>query len=287
MFDFPDTVESVDAVPEAFRNVYEEAGEEGGLRLIPAILKRVEAKSELTSGLEKERKRAQNLKRELNGFRDVADTPDALIEHPPIKTREHEEKISELQSLVDEKGDAATKFEKLKTDLQDSHKKLQADLQAAHEQAISEKDQELAGMRSSLDKYLIDTAALTTLQDDRLKGNPTLLLPHIREHSRVFNENGAYVVRIIDKDGDPRGDGKGGFMDIPGFVTELRSKDEFAQAFDGNLPSGGGTPPSGGGGRGSVNYSLNDWRQKVSEAKSEERQKIPCTLSIPVVIALF
>ena len=97
---------------------------------------------------------------------------------------------------------------------------------------------ELKAMMGSLEAHLIDAEAAQAVA--AMDGSRLLLLPHIRSRVKVVNDVGKYAVRVVDSEGDPRGNGSGGFMTIKDFVAELKSKSDFAGAFkpSGNTGSG-------------------------------------------------
>jgi hypothetical protein len=185
--------------------------------------------SGLSKALETERKTIKTQSETLAAFKSLGESPDVVL------TR-----MKELEELASKGGKDAQAFEKWKSDIQT---KAQQDIQT--------KDQELKNMMGSLEAHLIDAEAAQAVA--ALDGSPLLLLPHIRSSVKVVNDAGKYAVRIVDGEGDPRGNGSGGYMTIKDFVAELKSKQDFAGAFkpSGNTGSGmrpgassqtGGTP---------------------------------------------
>ena len=221
-FDFPAKVEKLDAVPERFRGIYE-AAQDGSATLLKPLADRVVIGEDLTRAIDAERRSAKELKRELSTWKALAEKPD------DIKSR-----IAELEAAIAEKANAKTQFEKLKTDME-----------AAHAKALAEKDQEISRRDKAVERYLVDAAATAAIAE--AKGSPKLLMPLVREHAKVTREGEDYVVRILNKDGDPRGDGKGGYLDLKGLIAELRSSPDYAGAFQGSGTSGSGAPASTGG----------------------------------------
>ncbi len=105
---------------------------------------------------------------------------------------------------------------------------------------------QLAEMETTLVEHLIGNVAKTALSEH--KGNELFLMPHIEKSAKVVKDDatGKYVVRVIDADGQFRGDGKGGFMGVGELVGEMKGNKMFAGAFESDLQGGGGrvAPPA-------------------------------------------
>ncbi|MCV5209767.1 hypothetical protein OFC00_33315, partial [Escherichia coli] len=71
--------------------------------------------------------------------------------------------------------------------------------------------------------------------------------PVIRRHIKVVEEEGRFVRRIVDDEGDVKVNGKGEPMTISELVTEMRNNDLYARAFDGEGRGGSGAPANPGG----------------------------------------
>lgn len=129
-------------------------------------------------------------------------------------------------------------------------------MQTAHEKETRSLKAEIEGMQSSLREALIDAAATTAITDPTMKGNKTLLMPHIKTVTDIVKVEGKdgkvrFEARVFEGDGDERAerlDGAGKPLSIKALVAELREKDEFADAFQGTVVPGSGTPADGGGG---------------------------------------
>lgn len=228
-FDFATTLEDLDAVPESFRGLYVKK-DEGGFNLHPDFTSHIGG---LTSALDKERKTVKTINLSLEAWKKLnfGATPEEVTA-----------KFNELTEAATKGKEGATNWEKMKSDLE-----------RGHQTALTSKDQEVGVMRTTLERHLVDNVAITALTE--AKGSPALLLPHVRTQVRVIKDGDAYIVRVVDKDGDPRGDGKGGFMTITDLVKEMRSSTDFGRAFEASGASGSGkppvqkAPPAGGAGR--------------------------------------
>jgi hypothetical protein len=119
---------------------------------------------------------------------------------------------------------------------------------AANEKA---KDATISSLSSALERRLVDAEATSALA--AAKGSPKVLLPHIKAHVRVVQEDGEYVVQVVDSKGNQRiGDAKGSPMTIAQLVEEMKEDPDFARNFDGTGSSGGGAAKSNGGAGGAV-----------------------------------
>ncbi|NOK32328.1 hypothetical protein HMI49_03815 [Corallococcus exercitus] len=219
-FEWQQELDALDIVPEKFRGLYAK-GEGGKFALDPDVFKRMDH-SGLTTALDKERKNSKALTAAQAAWLKLGKTPEDV-----------EKSLGELKAALakaQEGKDGAANFEKLK-----------ADLEAGHAKALGERDTVVERMRASLHKHLVDAEATAALAE--LKGSAVLLLPHVQKHVKVIEEGGSFLARVVDAEGDPRGNGKGGFLTIREFVTELKKDANFARAFDSTSASGSGTQP--------------------------------------------
>jgi hypothetical protein len=218
-FEFNHALDTLDNVPEHFRGLYTKAEGGNGFAIHPEFAGHI---SGLSSALDKERKNAKTASAGLTAWKALGETPEAVAQT-----------ITELKDQLAKKGDGAANFEKLK-----------ADLEKGHSAVLGEKDKSIGRMQESLNRYLIDNAATAAIAE--AKGAIPLLLPIIRTAVKVVEENGEYIVRVLDKDGDARGNGSGGFMTIKDYVAELKNSKDYGRAFEASGQTGGGKPPASG-----------------------------------------
>lgn len=234
-------VKSLDDVDEKHRDFYVE---QNGEFVLDAD---VEDTAGLKTALQKTRDELRQVKGRVKGL------PDDMTG----------EQIAEMLRKIEEQenNSAAHKgdFEKLK------------------EQLVAKHQKELEGVKSKLSskdgfiqKLLVDNAATTAITE--MGGSVRLLLPHVRQHIRVVEDDatGEPVAQVIDSRGTIRiGSSKGDPMSIAELVAEMKGSDEFAPAFRGAGASGSGTPPGGGQqngtGAGSVS-SLSDLKTDADKA---------------------
>lgn len=258
MFKFPETVDSIDSVPESHRGLYQE--KDGKYFLIDAAKPLVQSYLGVsdsllkTEGLKKtamdesiaERKKRQAYESigKVLGLEDV--TPEVF-----------ETKINELVSENKKGGEIKIDMDKIKLDYN-----------RRFEEAKTTHEQEKTQMRGTLERYLIDQAATAALASN--KGNVTLLLPHIKAKAKVVQDGDDYVVRVVDAQGDVRPNGSGGFMSVEDLVGEMKTSKDFAAAFESDSKGGSGTPPNK---RPNTNVNIKDLSptQKIAQGLSKKQ----------------
>lgn len=255
-FDFPESVEKIDAVPEPFRGFYSQG--DGGFALVEGFKPAATAVVGLNKSLKAARQdadKARKSKPDLTGFTAVGqllglEGEDAL--NPDTLK-------GAVEKVISESKDGKVNWEKMKRDLE-----------RGHQTVIASKDGELQTMSKSLQKYLVTTAAVQAIAGQ--KGVPELLLPHIQAKTKVVKEGDDYVVRVVDEAGDPRGNASGGFMTVDDLVKEMKASPTFGRAFESEAPSGNGKPPGSGGGKPPVRQQGNlTPTQKIAAGLAKRR----------------
>ncbi|WP_163998671.1 hypothetical protein [Pyxidicoccus caerfyrddinensis] len=223
-FEWQPEVDALDIVPEKFRGLYAKGEGEGAKYTLDAdMVKRLD-NSSLTTALKKERDSSKELKALVSAYQKLAKTPE-----------EAEKLVGDLRTQVAEaqKGkDGAATWEKQRTELESGHAK-----------ALGEKEAALESMRTALHKRLVHSEALAAITD--AKGSASLLLPYVERYVKVVEEDGDFLVRIVDAKGEPREHKTGGYVTTREFVAELKKNPDFARAFEGTGSSGSGMRPGG------------------------------------------
>lgn len=226
-------VPSLEKVPEHFRSLYKQEGDK--------FILNPEMKS-VAGAVDGLNKANRNVRKEMDKLRQsVPDVGPFKKLGQLLNIAEEEATPEALQAAIDEvvkKAAGGDQTYKVNLD------KMKKDLEKARDQALAAKDQELQGMSGTLNKYLVENAAVQAIA--KLKGSPELLLPTIKANVKVVKEGNEHVVRVLDAQGDPRGDGKGGFMTVEDYVKELKASPTYGRAFDSEAPNGGGKPPNRG-----------------------------------------
>ena len=185
-----------------------------------------------------------------------------------LYTKEKEEFDKKKKELDDQELEGKGQWEALKLKLNDTHS-------AALSELTTGKDTEISGLKTALDKVLIDNASRTAIEKE--KGNSLFLLPHMKGQIETFvGEDGNYGVQVINSDGTPRlKDDATTAFGIADLVAEMKANDSFAAAFPELNAGGGGKPNGGGGGGGSgVNPWKSDSRNITAQAKLNKENPV-------------
>ncbi|HEX6053352.1 MAG TPA: hypothetical protein VFZ21_28985 [Gemmatimonadaceae bacterium] len=130
---------------------------------------------------------------------------------------------------------------------------VRTQMQTQHQKEIEKLNKRLNGQLQTLREVLIANEVRALAADPEIKGNATLLLPHVERQADVFEEEGDdgsvhYVARVLGPDKKVRVDKDGNPLSIKGLLAEFREKTEYSGAFEGSGASGSGAPPDGGSG---------------------------------------
>jgi len=211
------TVDSLDTIPEPQRSLYTKA-EDGKFRL---DLDGYEDPVNLKTALTKEREEKRDAVKMAKAWKELGKTPEEI-----------QELLAAQQQADAEKLTKAGEWDRLK-----------AQMTEQHNAALGKKDERLGTLTKQLERHLVDAAATAALA--AAGGSAELLLPHVKARTKVIEEAGDFVVRVVGADGNPRVDGKGEFLSIKDLVSEMRQSDVFAPAFRAPGTTGGGASASG------------------------------------------
>lgn len=214
----PPVVEDLNTIPEPLRAAYVQREGKYVLDTDADAHPSVQA---LKNAYERVKQESQQHRERLKQFGDV----DPQTVQQLLREREEAEQ---------KRAAAAGEFEKLKTQLVERH---QTELKKVQDRAKLLED--------ALYHALAESAAVKEIV--AAKGSATLLLPHVRKHIRVIEDESATDIAerfravVVDAKGTPRvGDANGTPMSIAALVAELRDNPEFAGAFMGSGSSGSG-----------------------------------------------
>jgi len=189
--------------------------EVGGLQLANIV--------NLQSALGKERENARSANEKLKVFEGL----------DPNKARDALRKIEDMASWSSD--------DKVKEQIA----AVKSQMADAHNQEKAGYETRLASLVKSLEEAMIVSVASQALAEQ--KASVKLLMPHIRQQSRLREADGKFVTEVIGADGNPRLTGTDGHaMTIPELVAEMKGQDDFANAFDGTGASGTGAHGSNG-----------------------------------------
>lgn len=246
-FEFPFNVSNIEDVPEKYRPFYERQGDEGDYFLDSELHAKI---TKLVESLEKERKRSKDAAREAKQWTELGESPDAVKAQIEALKQAHAEELEQMKKLIDEKGDAKEKFERLRQDLLKQHA-----------QELASKDELVAQMKATLRKHIVESAAKSAIAEAKGKVKP--LLPYVLQKVDMIEENGTYRAVVIDEDGEPRLTRDGKEMDIRGLVEELKADPEFQPLFEAAPVSGSGARNSNVSSPGTLGVASNPWNPKT------------------------
>lgn len=166
------------------------------------------------------------------------------------------QEMLDAQAAADEEAaKAAGKWDEYKAELVETHKTEVA--------ALKEENESLHGQ---LEDVLVTNEIMGAIST--AKGNSDLLMPHVRKHVKLIDEDGKKVARVLDKAGNPRIAGADGdFMSITGLLDELKATDVFAPCFEGSRATGSGAGGSGGSGGADDNPFSKDTLNLTEQAR--------------------
>lgn len=216
------TLDSVDTVPEAFRGAYVQ-GEDGKFSVRPEVAGLASAMDGLNGALKKERDANKTLKQQP--------TAAAVLKELGLG-----ETVEAAQtSLTDLRAQIAAKA-------QVDPAKIKSEIEATFQTERDGFKTQLSDMEATLVEHLVGNVAKSAIAEH--KGNELFLMPHIEKAAKVVKDDasGKYVVRVVDGDGQFRGDGKGGFMGVSDLVGEMKANKLFGGAFESDQQGGGGKP---------------------------------------------
>jgi hypothetical protein len=187
----------------------------------------------LKSALEKERKAKSDFEKSLKVFEGI-DAEEAKR----LKAEAEQAAADRLKS----KGDWDTREQQLKERLQTDLKTRETHFQTE----LQTREERIGKLQASLEKSLIEAQATAAIA--AAKGVPELLMPHVMRLVKVVEENGEFVARVLDAQGQPRiANVKGDPFTVANLVEEMKANAVYGRAFDASTAGGSGAGQSGGG----------------------------------------
>ena len=178
--------------------------------------------SKLQSALSKERENNRKSAELLKQFENL----------DPAKAREAITKVEEMANWTPEQK-VNEQIEAVKASIIEAHGKEKAKL-----------EEKLAKLTKSLEEAKIVSVATQALAEQ--KGSVRLLMPHVRQQTRLREVDGNFIVEVLGADSNPRLTGSDGHpMTITELVAEMKTQNDFASAFEGTGATGSGAGPSG------------------------------------------
>lgn len=219
-------VESLDKVPEQFRSIYSDKADETGKFGVNPAFKGV---AEAITGFNKTTKQLRaDLKKaapvDLSPLAEFGDNPATIAE--AVKA-----KITEAAGA---KG----------ADVQKQIEGVKSALAQAHAKEIEKREQRATALQSQLYTLMVENAATAAVAE--LKGVPELLLPFIKNQVKVVEQDGNFIVHVVDGSGEVRYGATGQPMTIKELVAEMKANAKYGRLFESDTAGGGGKQPGSG-----------------------------------------
>lgn len=159
------------------------------------------------------------------------------------------EQYRELESHGGLDASSKAKLAALEKTLKDDVAKQVKAIEAKHQGTVAELQKKIDATTGQLKDTLVVSSIKSAIT--AAKGREKLLLPAIVGKVRMVEENGRFVTRVVDDNGDPRTSLRDGTpLTIQQLVDELKGDEDFAHAFEGTEARGSGASGGGGGGGG-------------------------------------
>lgn len=220
------------AVPKDFQGLYAEKDGSYALRTDdPAVGSAVSALTGLNKSLKIARAEAQGFKGkavDLAVLSEYGETPEAIAEG--------------IQAKIDEiKKDSKTKGGE---DLERRVSKIKEDLQSSHNSEKEGLVKRIEALTGQLHGHLVTSTATAALAEAGAI-DVDLVLPHLANQVKVSEEDGKFLVNVVDGAGDPRYSGvTGAPMTIKELVAEMKGNKKYEPLFKSEAHSGGGARPT-------------------------------------------
>lgn len=234
MENLPLVTESLEAIPEEWKENYEEKDGKFNLRNGAAAV------------------RAKNREKQASQEKDIA--MKALEDR--LKTIESQRQ-EEQNKLSAEKERLEMEAAKKSGDWTNVEKSYQDKL----EQAAKDKESALSEANGIISKLTVGQAS-QQLANDLFGKNASLMLPHIQSRLQPEINGTEAIVRVLDETGKPSA------LTIDELKTEFQNKSEFAPFILGSEASGGGS--NGGSSRGGSANSSKTFKGDLSTAKASD-----------------
>lgn len=237
-------VDALEIVPENYRNYYVE--DKANNRFI--LDDRVKPLAEAYTGVSKKlgefsKSRQQDNAKDASRRHILKNITEVLKE---VGVETDEGKLDEVPNLLKTKFSEFVEAQKNGGELKINLDKIKQD---AEKRVVTEKenaDKRLHAMQGSLEKYMVKSDAASALAEEKVVANGVdLLMPQITSSTRIIqDDNGEYVVRVVDREGNARMNNKGDWMTVRDLVKEFKT--QFPMAFQSEAKQGSGKTPGSG-----------------------------------------
>lgn len=223
--------DKIESVPDDFRGLYEE--QEDGTFSLGSDHKGVQSAIKAVRGLQEalvaSRAEAKNAKGKPTDLSTLS---------------AYGGNVEEIAAGVEEALKVAGKGKN--EDVERRIEKARDEMKVAHKAELDVMVGQRDGYRGQLKGVLVDNEAVKALNDAG-SIDADLVLPMLKQHVGVIEEDGKFLVRIVDAAGDPRYSGTTGLpMSIKDLVLEMKATEKYEPLFKSTTKPGGGTPPAPG-----------------------------------------
>lgn len=246
MWDFSQTVEDLNTVPEQFRSAYV-AGEgehEGTFVVGEQFSGLTSAIIGLNTSLKASRDEASQAKANLKGWAALGENPEAVTES--------------INNLTEERNTALDKNKSF------DPTKMREQLMGEFQGKLTEATDRSALLQGALKHSLVNSAASVAIAAH--KGTPELLMPIVQSQVQMVEKEGKFGVQVIDSEGSVRySPTSGGLMTVDELIVEMKAHPSYGMAFKTDMKGGeGGIGDSGRRGMHSADTSNMSATDKIS-----------------------
>lgn len=233
-------VDALDLVPENLRGYYQEDKANNNFVLKAEVKPLADAYTTSWKAVKTLSKKKTEDNNKDATRRAIIDGLVTKLTEAGIEVGEDHTKLGDIVSAkLTELTESVKGGKEVKTNLEAIKKQFEANLA----KELGKKDAQLSAMKTSLEKYLINSSAATALA----AANPVergleLLMPQILRSAKVVqSDDGEYSVKVVDAENNERLNAKGESMTIADLVNEM--KVTYPMAFKSEAKGGGGKQP--------------------------------------------
>lgn len=226
-FDLNQPADSLDKVPEQFRPLYAQ-GQDGKFVVDDKFKGVATAVIGLNTSLKAAREDAKKRTPvDLSPLAEFGTDPAAI-------KAEFDKRVADLTAKG---GDAAKAVEKVRSEMSEANKR-----------ALDAANAKTQAYQTQLYTMLVENTALAAVAE--AKGLPDLLMPFIKNQVKVVEEDGKFVVHVVDGAGERRYSGVTGQpMTIKELVAGMKADPKYGRLFESEQQQGGGGMQPGAGTR--------------------------------------
>lgn len=142
--------------------------------------------------------------------------------------------------------EAEQKAEQAEAERKGEWEKLRDQLIENQNSIVETKDQTIESLKTNLESFMVDSQLAQELS--KAQGIPDLLMPILKSHVKVVEENGKYTTKVVTPGGEPRlGPGSEGLpMTIAELIAEFKASPTYSRAFEAENSGGGAGGASSG-----------------------------------------